>query len=115
MKAATVLLGCPGCQRVDDGFADDSLIRLVKTVPTLDHRAMESGPDGPVTIGLDVGKREIFSVLRWSDGTFERPWKVHNPSELTLLVQLLQDIAKKRSLIVAMESTGTYGDALRQA
>ena len=50
-----------------------------------------------------------------SDGTFERPWKILNPSELTLLVKLLTNLAKERPMIVAMESTGTYGDALRGA
>jgi len=78
-------------------------------------KVLKSGPTGPVTVGLDVGKREIFAVVRWSDATFERPWKILNPSELTLLVQLLMNLAKERPMIVAMESTGTYGDALRQA
>ena len=72
-------------------------------------------PDGGVTVGLDIGKLEIFAVLRWNDGTFERPWKVRNPSEIMMLVRLLQNIAQERPVTVAMESTGTYGDALRQA
>jgi len=73
------------------------------------------GPTGEVTVGLDIGKHEVFAVLRWIDGTFLRPWKAKNPSEIRALVQLLQNIAKERTLRVAMESTGTYGDALRQA
>ena len=78
-------------------------------------KLLETGPSGPVIVGLDVGKREIFAVVRWSDDTFERPWKILNPAELTLLVQLLKNLAKARPMIVGMESTGTYGDALRQA
>lgn len=78
-------------------------------------KLLESAPTGPITVGLDVGKREIFAVVRWSDTSFERPWKILNPSELTLLVKLLTNLAKERPMIVAMESTGTYGDALRQA
>lgn len=73
------------------------------------------GPAGAVTVGLDIGKHDVFAVLRWSDGTFLRPWTVKNPSEIQALVQVLRDVAKKRPLRVAMESTGTYGDALRQA
>lgn len=65
--------------------------------------------------GMDVGKREIFAVLRWADGTFERPWKVANPAEVRLLVERLQTMAQQRSLSVAMESTGTYGDPLHRA
>lgn len=72
-------------------------------------------PTGAVTVGLDIGKHEILVVVRWVDGTFERPWKVKNPSEIVLLVRLLQVVAEQRVLTVAMESTGTYGDALRQA
>lgn len=78
-------------------------------------KVLESGPAGAVTVGLDVGKREVFAVVRWSDGTFERPWKVQNPSDIGTLVQLLRNMAGERPMIVAMESTGTYGDALRQA
>ena len=65
-------------------------------------KLLESAPTGPITVGLDVGKREIFAVVRWSDGTFERPWKILNPSELTLLVKLLKNLAKERPMIAAM-------------
>jgi transposase len=78
-------------------------------------KVLGSGPAGAVTVGLDVGKREVLTVVRWADGTFERPWKVQNPSEIARLVELLRDMAGERPMMVAMESTGTYGDALRQA
>ena len=68
---------------------------------------------GPVTVGVDNGKYEVFVVVRFSDGSFLRPWKVDNPLEIGLLVGILQDLAAVRPLVVAMESTGTYGDALR--
>jgi hypothetical protein len=79
------------------------------------ERVLESSSTGEVTVGLDVGKVEVFAVARWADGSFERPWKVKNPSEIRRLVQLLRAVAEERHLVVAMESTGTYGDALRQA
>lgn len=78
-------------------------------------RVLESSPTGAATVGLDVGKLEVFAVVRWADGMFERPWKVKNPSEIRQLVELLRGVAEERPLMVAMESTGTYGDALRQA
>jgi transposase len=68
-----------------------------------------------VTVGIDVGKHKLLAVCRWADGIFERPWRIHNPSELSDLVKLLQQVACDRQLVVAMESSGTYGDALRQA
>jgi transposase len=68
-----------------------------------------------VTVGIDVGKHRLLAVCRWDDGTFERPWRIQNPSELPDLVKLLQQVGGDRKLVVAMESSGTYGDALRQA
>jgi transposase len=68
-----------------------------------------------VTVGIDVGKHRLLAVCRWDDGTFERPWRIHNPSELPDLVKLLQHVGGDHKLVVAMESSGTYGDALRQA
>lgn len=68
---------------------------------------------GRVTVGTDIGKFEIFAVIRFSDGTFLRPWKVKNPSEIEYFVWFLQKLSKEHDVTVAMESTGTYGDALR--
>lgn len=68
-----------------------------------------------VAAGIDVGKRRLFAVCRWADGRFERPWRADNPSEIGQMVTLLQRLGAGRKLIVAMESSGTYGDALRQA
>lgn len=72
-------------------------------------------PAVPVVVGIDTAKSECLAVLRWSDGCFERPWRVNNPEEIPDLIHRLKPLAEGRSLIVALESTGTYGDALRQA
>ena len=71
--------------------------------------------EGPVWVGVDVGKLTALAVVRDSQGHFERPWKAKIPSEVRELVKCLRELAGQRSLVVAMESTGTYGDALRQA
>jgi len=71
--------------------------------------------EGPVTVGLDIGKETIFAVVRDQEGSFERPWKVQNPNEIGQLVQNVKQLSEHRSLVVVMESTGTYGDAVRQA
>src|SRR6267142_5402866 len=68
-----------------------------------------------VAVGVDVGKQWLFAVCRWEDGTFERPWRISNPGEIGDLVRLLERVGAGRRLVVAMESSGTYGDALRQA
>lgn len=68
-----------------------------------------------VSVGIDVGKHRLFAVCRWADGRFERPWRINNPSEVVDFVALLQRVSAGRKLVVGMESSGTYGDALRQA
>jgi transposase len=68
-----------------------------------------------VHIGLDVGKQEVLAVVRWADGRFERPWLVKNPDEIGEFVGLLSRVNSERRSVTAMEPTGTYGDALRQA
>jgi transposase len=74
------------------------------------------GRDGVAgTVGIDVGKYELLAVCRWADGRFSRPWRVKNPHELGALVALLQQLRAHRKLVVALEPSGTYGDALRQA
>lgn len=67
-------------------------------------------------VGLDIGKTEIVAVVRWPDGAFECPWSVKNPSELSELIELLLVLREEcDSLIVGLESTGTYGEAVRYA
>ena len=68
-----------------------------------------------VHAGLDVGKEFIFCTLRWGADDFERPWRVRNPFEVARLAELLSEVGRGRRLLVALEPTGTYGDALRQA
>lgn len=89
--------------------------RAVDVKSVVVARVLEKGVAGGVTVGLDVGKEVVLAVVRWSDGSFERPWKVANPAELRLLVEHLRELSGSRELVVALEPTGTYGDALRQA
>jgi transposase len=56
-----------------------------------------------------------MATLRWSDGRFERPWKIGNPLDIAVFVAFVARLAAGRKLVVAMEPSGSYGDALRQA
>jgi transposase len=77
---------------------------------------LSQGKDGlGITLGVDVGKYSLWPVCRWADGRFERPWRVKNPDEIPALLALVKQMSVGRKLVVAMESSGTYGDALRQA
>src|SRR5713226_4308758 len=74
------------------------------------------GRDGlEVVVGADIGKFEILAVPRWGNQDFGRPWRVNNPLQVPDLVGLLGQLAQGRRLQVALEPSGTYGDALRQA
>jgi transposase len=79
------------------------------------HRLVRGNEGVGITLGIDVGKRDIWPVCRWDTGRFERPWRVKNPEEIPTLIALIQQMSRDRKLVVAMESSGTYGDCLRQA
>jgi len=79
------------------------------------EKVLEELAAGPLWVGLDVGKEEVLAVVRDDAGQFARPWKTKQPRQLRLLVERIVTIGEGRKLIAAMESTGTYGDALRQA
>jgi transposase len=68
-----------------------------------------------VQAGLDIGKDRIDCVLRWGLADFDRPWRARNPRDVLGLAERLAVVAQGRELVVALEPTGTYGDALRQA
>ncbi len=77
--------------------------------------ALTAGKSGTV-LGLDIAKSEIVGCVRWGQGSFERPWKIVNPREISMLVELAQLLKSKcDGFTVGLESTGTYGDAVRRA
>lgn len=86
---------------------------LVKNVEVSSVLSRLSG--GALWVGMDVAKQEVFVVVRSSAGDFERPWKVRLPFEIPELVSRLKTLQEQRGLQIALESTGTYGEALRQS
>lgn len=89
-----------------------------QNVQNVDVAQMVSGRGGQVpVVGVDVGKEKLYLVVRWPDGQTERPVVVLQPDELGLAIELLQGLvpACQEKLRVAMEPSGTYGDAFRYA
>ncbi len=81
----------------------------------LRDRAVELGSAG-TAVGLDVGKHEIVACLRWPNANFERPWSIRNPHQIDDFLELLKMLKSTcQSLTVGLESTGTYGEAMRRA
>jgi transposase len=70
---------------------------------------------GDAWLGLDVSKHDIQAVVRNSQEDMQRPWRVPQPGGIPRFVEIVKQLATGRRLIVALESTGTYGDAVRQA
>jgi transposase len=89
----------------------------VKKVSLADLRELASEKGGAGTsVGLDISKEEIVAGVRGTDGTFESPWSVENPGEILELITLLKAMAEhSSSLTIGLESTGTYGEAVRYA
>ena len=80
----------------------------------LRDRACAFGGAG-TSVGLDIAKHEIVACLRWSNGEFERPWNIKNPTEIGLLIDLLLHLKEVcDGVTIGLESTGTYSDAVRK-
>jgi transposase len=69
----------------------------------------------PCWVGADVAKNEVVVCLYWPDKTFDRPWRVRLPGEVGVMTRKLLELKVHCPLVLAMESSGTYGDVLRQA
>ncbi len=72
-------------------------------------------PGQKAAAGVDVAKGELVVCLVWPDRSFERPWRVRSPEQIRLAVSKLLELNARCPVTVAMESSGTYGDAFRQA
>ena len=82
-------------------------------VEELRDRSISLGGAGTV-VGLDIGKDEIVVCVRWPNGEYDRPWKVANTTQIGLLIDRLTNLKEVcDSLTIGMESTGTYGEAVR--
>lgn len=66
-------------------------------------------------VGTDVAKEEFVCCLYWPDRSFDRPWRVESPGQIGWFVEMLKALLARGPVVVAMESSGTYGDVLRQA
>ena len=77
--------------------------------------AKEHGNPGTVP-GLDIARNEIVACLRWDQDHFERPWKIINPKEIGVLVELCKLLKNHcTGFRIGLECTGTHGDVIRYA
>lgn len=67
-----------------------------------------------VVVGVDVAKRKFLAALCDAQGAVQQLVRFEHPAQTGLLVDLLDGLrAAGRTVQVAMEPTGTYGDPLR--
>jgi transposase len=86
-------------------------VKAVSIESIVQHRAGQA-----CSAGADVGKHQVIICPYWPDRTFARPWRVRMPADLGVAIQKLLELKRHcPPLVLAMESSGTYGDALRQA
>ncbi len=87
-----------------------------RPVEAVNAADLANGRDGQaLAIGVDVSKSDLRLVPRWVDGTFLRPIRVRQPSQIGQGIELLRSLGAGRDMIVALEPTGRYGDVFRQA
>jgi transposase len=79
------------------------------------EKILESLDSSAVVIGVDVAKRELMLMLRCQEGRFVGPYRAVNPDQIPDVVEWVRRVGERGPVQVAMESSGTYGDALRQA
>lgn len=79
------------------------------------EKALASLGSSAVVMGVDVAKRELMLMLRSQEGRFLGPYRAENPGQIPEVVQWVRGMGERGAVQVAMESSGTYGDALRQA
>lgn len=49
-------------------------------------------PGVGAVVGLDVAKSDVLATIRWSEGSFERPWRAKSPEEIPDLMHRLQEV-----------------------
>ncbi len=70
--------------------------------------------EAPVIVGVDVAKRNFMAALCDASGETQLRVRFVHPTQTADFVKLLNELrAAGRSVEVAMEPTGTYGDPLR--
>ena len=85
------------------------------SVKNVDVQQISRNRDGiGCDLGLDSSKDDVLVCVRWSNGSFERPWRVAL-TELSVFTSKLKELGEGRELTIAMEPTGTYCDPVRQA
>jgi transposase len=65
-------------------------------------------------VGIDVAKKDMFASLSTAAGETRSIVRFEHPAETRLFVELCRHLREAGATVeVAMESTGTYGDAMR--
>jgi transposase len=83
------------------------------------HLSVESvldacGDTPRIVVGVDVAKRKFLAAICAAEGEMRLVVRFEHPAQTQLFVNLLEGMSKAgRSIEVAMEPTGTYGDPLR--
>lgn len=70
-------------------------------------------PKGRVVVGIDIAKTDEYAVVMDEGQNVHLTLRWEHPKESPNFVELLQELARRHTVEVAMEPTSTYSDALR--
>ena len=85
-----------------------------RTLEGIEVAAWSDRAGQDVVVGVEVSKATLELVIRWANRAFARPITVPNPGGILEALTRLRQL-HEGALKVAMEPSGTYGDAFRQA
>ncbi len=71
--------------------------------------------EGQICVAIDVAKVDMFAAFVAGDGAVVATLKWKHPVATREFIALVNTVAKGVSVEIAMEPSGTYGDALRNA
>jgi transposase len=74
---------------------------------------MQLPEDGKVVIGVDVAKTDEYAALMDESQKVHLTVRWKHPEQSGAFIEFLQELSRSHDVEVAMESTGTYGEALR--
>lgn len=83
-----------------------------KKINQINWELLRESLDGDkIVFAIDVAKHDQFALLRTADGTLSELVRWKHPEQSTMMLDSLEGL--NCPVVVVMESTSTYGDALR--
>jgi transposase len=87
--------------------------RAVIVKPEMSRSILDRTESEDLVVAIDVAKEKMVAAVVDKEHSVLATVKWHHPGQSALFYDLVGELAAERRVEVAMEPTGTYGDALR--